>query len=114
MSHLISLSGTFDARFRYNDFSHPFFDEVSRVANISRLDGPPWRDVERYARNSPMLAVENITAPLMIVHSDLDFVPIQQGEEMFSALRYLGKHVRFVRYWGEGHVLSSPANIADL
>jgi dipeptidyl aminopeptidase/acylaminoacyl peptidase len=114
VSHLISLSGTFDARFRYNDFNHPFFDEVSRVANISRLDGPPWRDVERYARNSPMLAVENITAPLMIVHSDLDFVPIQQGEEMFSALRYLGKHVRFVRYWGEGHVLSSPANIADL
>jgi dipeptidyl aminopeptidase/acylaminoacyl peptidase len=71
-----------------NDFNHPIFDEVSRG---------PWRDVERYARNSPMLAVENITAPLMIVHGDLDFVPIQQDEEMFSALRYLGKHVRFVR-----------------
>jgi hypothetical protein len=31
-----------------------------------------------------------------------------------TPLRYLGKHVRFVRYWGEGHVLSSPVNVADL
>jgi dipeptidyl aminopeptidase/acylaminoacyl peptidase len=33
---------------------------------------------------------------------------------MFTALSRLGRHVRFARYWGEGHVFKSPANIADM
>lgn len=49
----------------------------------------------------------------MIIQGDLDLVPIQQGEEMFSALHRLGKPVVFVRYWGEGHGNAGPANVAD-
>jgi dipeptidyl aminopeptidase/acylaminoacyl peptidase len=41
-------------------------------------------------------------------------VPISQSEEMFTALNRLGRRVRFARYWGEGHILKSPANIADM
>ena len=33
---------------------------------------------------------------------------------MFSGLYRLGKTARFVRYWGEGHVPASPANIRDM
>jgi dipeptidyl aminopeptidase/acylaminoacyl peptidase len=46
-------------------------------------------------------------------HGDQDFISIAQAEEMFSALRRVGKAAEFVRYWGEGHILSSPANIKD-
>ena len=50
----------------------------------------------------------------MIVQGDMDYVTINQGEEFFTALYRQHKRARFVRYWGEGHVLESPANIKDL
>ena len=49
------------------------------------------------------------------MQGDMDFVPIQQGEEMFTALYRQGKRTRFVRYWGAGHTLNgSPANVRDM
>jgi len=74
----------------------------------------PWDDPERYIRNSPLMHVKNITTPLMIMHGDYDFLTITQSEELFNALNRLGKDVLFVRYFGEGHVYTSPANIRDL
>jgi dipeptidyl aminopeptidase/acylaminoacyl peptidase len=35
-------------------------------------------------------------------------------EEFFTALFRQNKPAVFVRYWGEGHILESPANITDL
>jgi hypothetical protein len=50
----------------------------------------------------------------MIIQGDMDLsVSIQQGEEFFRSLQRQGKRAEFVRYWGEGHVLQSPANIRD-
>ena len=50
----------------------------------------------------------------MIIPGDLDYVAIQQGEEVFMSLYRQGKRAEFVRYWGEGHVIESPANIRDM
>ena len=50
----------------------------------------------------------------MLVSGDLDAVPQPQAEEMFTALYRQGKPASFVRYWGEGHLLESPANIEDM
>ena len=52
--------------------------------------------------------------PVLIVQGDMDYVALQQGEELFSALYRQGKRARFVRYWGEGHVFQSPANIEHM
>jgi dipeptidyl aminopeptidase/acylaminoacyl peptidase len=51
---------------------------------------------------------------LMIIQGDLDYVPIAQGEEFFSALYRQNKRAAFVRYWGEEHIVQSPANIRDM
>jgi dipeptidyl aminopeptidase/acylaminoacyl peptidase len=114
ISNLISLHGTFDARARYAEAIdvHPFVQWWTESGQAD-MGGPPWRDQGRYLRNSPIAAVDRIATPLMIIHTDLDFVPIQQAEEIFSALQRQGKTVEFVRYWGESHVLESPANIRD-
>ena len=79
-----------------------------------RMGAPPWRDLGRYLRNSPVFFVDRVQTPLLIVQGDLDYVALQQGEEFFMSLFRQGKRARFVRYWGEGHVLESPANIHDL
>ena len=41
-------------------------------------------------------------------------IPIQQGEEFFTALYRQNKPASFVRYWGEGHIFASPANVVDM
>lgn len=99
---------------RYEFPSTHGFGLAEMCERIFRLGGPPWTDTERYIRNSPIFSVDRMKAPLMIVQGDQDYVPISQGEEMFSALSRLGRKTRFIRYWGEGHVLGKAANIEDL
>jgi dipeptidyl aminopeptidase/acylaminoacyl peptidase len=57
---------------------------------------------------SPMRAAHKIDVPLLVVHSERDYrCPIDQGEQLFTLLRRLGKkHVEFVRFTGDGHELS--------
>ena len=78
------------------------------------MTAPPWKEMERYIGNSPITYVGKVETPLLIMQGDLDYIPIQQGEEFFTALYRQNKKARFVRYWGEDHLLTSPANIRDM
>ena len=82
-------------------------------AGQPRMGNPPWNDWGRYERNSPLFYVDRVQTPLLIVHGEVDSVPMEQAEEFFTALYRQGKRARFIRYWGEGHVLESPANVRD-
>ena len=114
-SDLISLYGTFDPRFRYTDFPQEnTFPELLLESTQIHLGSPPWKDLGRYLRNSPITYVDRVQTPVLIVQGDMDYVPLQQGEEFFTSLYRQGKRAQFVRYWGEGHVLQSPANIRDM
>lgn len=57
---------------------------------------------------SPLRAAPQIDAPLLVEHSERDYrCPIDQGEQLFTLLRRLGKkRVEFVRFTGDGHELS--------
>ena len=75
----------------------------------------PWELPERYIQNSPLFQADRITTPLMLIHGNLDYhYPISQFDEMFTALYRLNREAVFVRYWGEGHGIFSPANIRDM
>ena len=75
----------------------------------SALDDPG-----RYTRLSPVALARGVSAPVLLVHSDWDYIDMAQYDEMFGALYRAGKEARYVRYWGEGHGPSSPANLRDL
>lgn len=79
-----------------------------------RMGVAPWQDPERYVRNSPLFHADQVNTPLMLVHGEYDFVDVGQAEEMFNALHRQGKDAVFLRYWGENHVITSPANIRDM
>src|SRR5262249_8732471 len=109
ISDFTSLRGTFDARFRYQlNASENAFRVGSGWSN-GTITIPIWKNPNRYLRNSPIMYADHVETPLLIIQGDLDYVPIQQGEEFFSALYELNKRAEFVRYWGESHVLDSPA-----
>jgi len=114
LSDLVSLYGVFDARFRYEPSPHQWLLVQSLLeAGQGSMGNPPWKDWDRYWRNSPLFYADRVQTPLLIVQGDLDFVSMEQGEEFFTALYRQDKRARFIRYWGEGHLLDSPANIRD-
>ena len=70
----------------------------------------PWSDFDAVWRQSPLAYVENIHTPLLIIHSDEDYrCPLEQAEELFAALRWLGREVEMVIFLGENHGLSRGA-----
>jgi dipeptidyl aminopeptidase/acylaminoacyl peptidase len=113
---LFSIYGQIDPRRRLSveqDGLNLFGVSISETGHLG-MGGPPWRDPQRYLRNSPISHVESVTTPVMLIHGDLDYVPITQAEEYFSALVRLNKDAVFLRYFGEDHVFNSPANIRDM
>lgn len=69
--------------------------------------GTPWDNLQKYWDLSPLKYVANITAPLLIVHSENDYrCPMEQAEQLFIALKRLGRTVEFVRFANESHGLS--------
>src|SRR5690606_10320901 len=77
------------------------------------LGTPPFADTDRYVRNSHVLAADRITVPVLLFTAGREYGAPGQAEELFSALYRQQKDVVLVTYRGEGHVLSSPANIRD-
>ena len=78
------------------------------------LGAPPWDAIDAYVAASPALLADRITAPVLLITADRDYVPMSQSERLFTALHRLGKPARLVVYWGEGHDNASPANIRDV
>jgi len=80
----------------------------------NKMEVPPWKNVKRYERNSPVLKADKINTPLLILHNEDDNqVPWSQAAELFTALRRLQKPVWWLQYKNEGHQLTQPANQQD-
>lgn len=71
------------------------------------VGGVPWENFQHYVENSPITYVKNVKTPLLIIHSEEDYrCPIEQGEQLFVALKKLKKETMMVRFPGENHELS--------
>ncbi len=80
----------------------------------SRLGGSLWETPLRYLENSPLFFVDKIETPLLIMHNDRDgHVPWEQGIELFTAMRRLGKPAWMVNYNDEPHWPTTFANRVD-
>ena len=69
-----------------------------------KIGGTPWQFRERYVENSPIFYFERIETPVLIVHgsNDESVFPFL-ADEVFVALRRLGKEAEYVKYIGEEH-----------
>jgi dipeptidyl aminopeptidase/acylaminoacyl peptidase len=77
--------------------------------------GPPWVAPERWlALSAPFLHADRITTPTLFMGGERDFnVPIAGGEQLFQALKSLGRDTRLVIYPGEFHELTRPSYVRD-
>jgi dipeptidyl aminopeptidase/acylaminoacyl peptidase len=69
-----------------------------------RMGAPLWDRRERYIENSPIFYLDRVTTPVLAMCGVQDEgVTPTQGNEIFVALRRLGKEVEYAKYFGEGH-----------
>jgi dipeptidyl aminopeptidase/acylaminoacyl peptidase len=93
ISNLISMYGT---------------DDIALLSLDVEFGGPPWGPQgDRYRELSPITYVEHIEAPLLILHAEEDhWCPMEQAEQLFLALKRLGREVVLVRFPDESHGLT--------
>ena len=82
-----------------SDFNWVFQQEMGKK--------PPWDDMENYWRQSPMKYMGSARTPTLVIHSEQDLrCAIEQGEQVFVALKRLGVDTEMVRFPDEPHGLS--------
>jgi len=76
--------------------------------------GYPWENKAVWEKVSPFYRVNNITTPTLFMGGDIDWnVPIIGGEQMYEALKSLGRTTELVVYPGEHHGLTMPSHLKD-
>jgi dipeptidyl aminopeptidase/acylaminoacyl peptidase len=76
--------------------------------------GLPWENREAWERISPFNRVENINTPTLIMGGEHDWnVPIQNSEQLYQALRRLGRETQLVVYPDQSHGLRVPSYQKD-
>ncbi|WP_195571947.1 alpha/beta hydrolase family protein [Paenibacillus sp. 1001270B_150601_E10] len=92
ISNWISFYGVSDIGFHFTE---------------DQIGGNPWNHLELLWKHSPIAYVEQVETPLLILHGEQDLrCPIEQAEQLFIALKRLGKETRFVRFPNSNHELS--------
>ncbi|MCB0183379.1 MAG: S9 family peptidase, partial [Caldilineaceae bacterium] len=67
---------------------------------------PPWENFAFFWERSPLQYVGQIKTPTLILHSEQDQrCPIEQGEQLFVALKVAGVPTEMIRFPDEPHLL---------
>ena len=72
----------------------------------SEFSGAPWEQEggERLRALSPITYAGNVKTPTLFVHGESDMrVPIEEGEQMYTALKKRHVEAKFIRYPGNYH-----------
>lgn len=92
VSNFVSMWGS-------SDFNWYFQKELN--------DKAPFEDLKYYWDHSPIAYIGNARTPTLVIHNEMDLrCPIEQGEQVFVALKRLGVDTEFVRFPEEFHGLS--------
>ncbi len=104
----VSMYGIFSLVTDYSNSNIPSFEP-------GYLDARYWEDPAIYRERSPMTYVDEIRTPVLIVHGAEDpNTFIANSNEMYRALRDLGRTVEYLRYPREGHGIREPRHRIDL
>jgi dipeptidyl aminopeptidase/acylaminoacyl peptidase len=78
--------------------------------------GPPWKNPQLYAKLSyPFLEIDKrLHTPMLFMGGSSDFnVPLIGGEQMYQALKSLGRPTELIVYPGQFHGFTRPSFIKD-
>lgn len=92
VSNFVSMWGS-------SDLNHLFEDTLSGK--------PPYEDLKNYWEHSPIAYIAKAKTPTLVIHNENDMrCPIEQGEQVYVALKKQGVPTEMVRFPDEFHGLS--------
>jgi dipeptidyl aminopeptidase/acylaminoacyl peptidase len=98
-----AISGASEALYRSN-YGHDHYQLTWELEL-----GLPWENAEAWERISPFNDVANIVTPTLWIGGALDWnVPILNSEQMYQAMRRLGRETLLVVYPNEHHGIRQP------
>ena len=66
----------------------------------------PWNNPDLYVKQSPLFNADKIHTPLLLLHGTADTnVPTNESQQLYTALKILGREVSYVQVEGEDHVV---------
>jgi len=69
-------------------------------------DPEPWKDLDAHWEKSPIKYVKNVKTPTLILQNEEDHrTPMEEGEQLFTALQRLGVDCELIRFPRESHAL---------
>ncbi|MCA9996718.1 MAG: S9 family peptidase [Anaerolineales bacterium] len=81
--------------------------DINWRREIAFNDEPPWENLDNYWGQSPLKYIGNAKTPTLVIHSEQDLrCPIEQGEQIYVALKRLGVDTEMVRFPDSPHGLS--------
>jgi len=73
-------------------------------SGVATANSFPWNRPDIYIGQSPLFAADKVNTPLLLLHGASDTnVPRGESEQMYTALKLLGKEVEYIRVAGENH-----------
>lgn len=67
----------------------------------------PWNNPDLYVKQSPLFNADKIHTPLLLLHGTADTnVPTNESQQLYNALKILGRDVSYVQVEGENHVIT--------
>ena len=81
--------------------------EIGVTFDANEMGATPWTDMEKMWEQSPLKYACHAKTPILFIHSLCDYnCTLDQGVEMFTAMKYFGVPSRMVLFEGENHSLS--------
>ena len=76
--------------------------------------GLPWENHALWDKLSPFYKITNVTTPTLFMGGEIDWnVPILGSEQMYQAMKSLGRTTELVVYPGEYHEFKTPSHLKD-
>jgi dipeptidyl aminopeptidase/acylaminoacyl peptidase len=73
---------------------------------VAAANSFPWNRRDIYVDQSPLFNADKITTPLLLTHGGADTnVPTGESEQLFTALKLLGRTVEYLRFDEQNHFI---------
>ncbi|MCD6379936.1 S9 family peptidase [bacterium] len=73
---------------------------------VSAANSFPWNSPDIYINQSPLFSADKVNTPLLLLHGESDTnVPTHESDQMYTALKLLGKEVEYIRFAGQNHFI---------
>ncbi len=92
-----------------------YTDRLGKIFSVTGHGGTPDERPDTYAKSNVVSRIADITAPVLLMHGELDRrVPIQNFENAVAEFERLGKSVEVKTYPDEAHGFRNPDNRVDM